>query len=217
MSEKQKEDKSPPAPWCFDENGDLTLVVGDEKRRFIVCSRSLARMSPVFQRMLYGKFCESRSSSNRPDPWVVELPEDPPAATEWMLWIVHGSFRRVPAVLKELELLSVLIFVDKYDMTESIRPFIRRWKASLYSWPPRVSDHDCLALVRIAWELGDSDALDEIAKKLVLDSVVNKEGQLCHDHHAFAPPGPIEQPSMDMVPFDFVGKLLWGFECYTLG
>ncbi|KAI6367835.1 hypothetical protein MCOR25_004800 [Pyricularia grisea] len=52
----------------FDSDGDLHLIVGGGKvspQRFVVCSRTLARASPVFKTMLFGAFSESRPCCSR--------------------------------------------------------------------------------------------------------------------------------------------------------
>ncbi|KAI0477142.1 hypothetical protein GGR56DRAFT_691413 [Xylariaceae sp. FL0804] len=88
---------------------------------FVVCSRALARASPVWKRMLYGGFAESQrrpasldsSSSSSFDAtttttttttsgggggghWTVELPEDDAGAMATLLHIVHGRFGQLP-------------------------------------------------------------------------------------------------------------------------
>lgn len=79
-----------------DPRGDLTLNVGNpsddpsSSRCFLVCSRTLARISPVFDRMLYGAFAESRGKHTAEAAWTVDLPEDPPFAFTIFVTISHG-------------------------------------------------------------------------------------------------------------------------------
>lgn len=75
----------------FDPNGDLRLVIGEQKAESVVCSRSLARASPIFNKMLYGAFSESKPVEG---DWHVELPEDDPYALCFLLNIIHGPFRQ---------------------------------------------------------------------------------------------------------------------------
>ncbi|OIW30032.1 hypothetical protein CONLIGDRAFT_632143 [Coniochaeta ligniaria NRRL 30616] len=44
----------------FEEDGDLRLEVGPERMPMIVCPKALARASPVFKRILFGGFAESK-------------------------------------------------------------------------------------------------------------------------------------------------------------
>lgn len=48
----------------FDEDGDLTLIVGEDEQGFIVCSKTVARVSRPFKRMLYGHFKEAKPADN---------------------------------------------------------------------------------------------------------------------------------------------------------
>ncbi|KAF6834438.1 nuclear pore protein-like protein [Colletotrichum plurivorum] len=57
----------------FDELRDLILQVGSHGWKHQVCSRSVARASPVFKEMIYGPSGEPRVTS---DPWVISIPED---------------------------------------------------------------------------------------------------------------------------------------------
>lgn len=69
--------------------------------RFQVCSRALARTSPVLDRMLYGPFAESkrsRSPSGKPCYWEISLSELPPLALRQLFEIMHcRSFALEPA------------------------------------------------------------------------------------------------------------------------
>ncbi|KAF4420404.1 hypothetical protein CFRS1_v015485 [Colletotrichum fructicola] len=95
---------TPTPTTIFDSKGDLHLVVGSDVRdrdpsTFLVCSKALARASPVFEKMLFGPFAESRSSpeSSKQEPaWVVHLPEDDPDHMEAVLNILHFNFKEIP-------------------------------------------------------------------------------------------------------------------------
>ncbi|KAJ1324717.1 BTB/POZ domain-containing protein 3/6 [Microdochium nivale] len=81
----------------IDELGDLWIVtrgVGSwgskQPVKFQVCSRALARASPVFKTMLYGGFAEARPSDG--GEWLVELPDDPAPAMKQLFEIMHSQF-----------------------------------------------------------------------------------------------------------------------------
>ncbi|KAI8267569.1 hypothetical protein K4K56_004477 [Colletotrichum sp. SAR 10_98] len=86
-------DKAPmPTPSkTFDSKGDLYLVVGiraGDPSTFLVCSKVLARASPVFDKMLFGPFAESRpstESSKQDSAWIVHLPETNRPILRWYL------------------------------------------------------------------------------------------------------------------------------------
>ncbi len=144
-----------------DRLGDLTLAIGPNKAEFVVCSRALARCSPVFNAMLNGGFKESRPADTG-QPWVVTLPEDDPDASEIFLHIVHARFHLVPETMPASRLHSLLVIVDKYDMLPVVRPWIRSWLSGI-KWP-RIDDSECK--INIAWAVGAAIRLERSAQSL---------------------------------------------------
>jgi hypothetical protein len=59
----------------FDPRGDLTLVAGADRVVFRVCSRSLARSSPVWDATLYGPFAEGKGQQQEECGWEILLPD----------------------------------------------------------------------------------------------------------------------------------------------
>lgn len=138
----------------FDDEGDLRLEVGEQKawRSFIVCSRSLARVSRPFKAMLYGGFAESTSRKQDPN-WTIELPEDNPQAFITILHIVHSQFGMIPENVTRDQVYQITILTDKYDMTEILRPWARNWLSQVHSAYFAYPGDEVLTW--IAWELGD--------------------------------------------------------------
>ncbi|KXH62511.1 hypothetical protein CNYM01_01722 [Colletotrichum nymphaeae SA-01] len=114
----------------FDDRGDLTLRVGNlgdggaDVFEFVVCSRALARASPVFRAMLFDGFSESKPEG---DTWIVKLPEDRPAPFFILLNIIHGCFSAVPQKLELDELYQLLVVTNKYDMLSVIFQWAPIW------------------------------------------------------------------------------------------
>jgi hypothetical protein len=88
----------------FDPRGDLRLEVelnfGDDGNHsasfqgiYIVCSRTLARASPVFATKLYGYHAEARPADGQ---WVVKLPNDSAEAFAILLNIIHRPWDEPP-------------------------------------------------------------------------------------------------------------------------
>ncbi|KAK8112319.1 uncharacterized protein PG998_008776 [Apiospora kogelbergensis] len=142
-------------PVDIDPDGDLYLKVGvaklkkeagdsiaadtknaanspDEKKNgdsppttFRVCSRALARASPVWRKMLYGGFAESKPKDG---DWIVELPDDDVPAIEFFLSAIHARFDKIPAFdsLPDLSwLYMVSVVADKYDTIRFLRPWAK--------------------------------------------------------------------------------------------
>ncbi|RYP86788.1 hypothetical protein DL770_004859 [Monosporascus sp. CRB-9-2] len=77
---------------------------------YVVCSKTLSSSSPVFKRLLYGGFAESKKPEAG-SQWAVYLPEDEPTPMKTILNIAHGRFDQVPIkwdTVKDLYLLTVL-------------------------------------------------------------------------------------------------------------
>ncbi|KAL2017484.1 hypothetical protein VTK56DRAFT_2080 [Thermocarpiscus australiensis] len=99
----------------LDPRGDLTLIAGEEKVAFRVCSRSLARSSRFWDTMLYGPFREGRGQQSK-EKWEIELPEDNPEGLRIILLVVHSKYSAIPQVLPRSTLFHASVLCDKYDM-----------------------------------------------------------------------------------------------------
>ncbi|KAI8963164.1 hypothetical protein F5Y11DRAFT_167532 [Daldinia sp. FL1419] len=157
----------------FDRRSDVKLRVGDgdsENVVFAVCSRSLARASPVFDRMLYGGFAEGQSNQAKDcNGWVVNLPEDKPAAMSVLLSIIHGLFERVPKTLSVDELYDLTVLTHFYDATRTLGPWSNTWMATMEKFE-RESKDLMPKMLWISWELGWKNTFSALTKRMVLES-----------------------------------------------
>ncbi|KAJ8129440.1 hypothetical protein O1611_g4191 [Lasiodiplodia mahajangana] len=170
----------PPAQSCLDPRGDLSLDVGIyPARSFMVCSRTLARVSRFWDKMLYGEFIESKKPSPQDDSpeWTVKLPEDNPTAMGLLLSIIHGRFDVVPSyedLLYVRDLYNVSVITDKYDMVHVLQPWARGWLRSTLCSTELIGEslreQYCHERLWISWALGDKANFEEIAKKMLLTS-----------------------------------------------
>ncbi|RYO75804.1 hypothetical protein DL766_000185 [Monosporascus sp. MC13-8B] len=89
------------SPIELDQRGDLKLRVGlpgdATSNPFLVCPRALARISPVFDRMLYGSFAEAKPADSK--DWIADLIADDPAPLAIFLRTAHCRFKEVPGTL----------------------------------------------------------------------------------------------------------------------
>ncbi|KXJ89938.1 hypothetical protein Micbo1qcDRAFT_212503, partial [Microdochium bolleyi] len=132
------EDKHPKTT-IIDKRGDLWLLVGEEVEdndnpatQFHVCSKTLARSSPVLEAMLFGSFAESRLSRSSSDgePWIVKLPADASASMGRLLAMLHnghiderdGNNHKSPSFIYTMTCL-----IDKYDCFRAVRPWALEW------------------------------------------------------------------------------------------
>lgn len=121
---------SPPQRVTIDEDGDLTLVVGEDlkcpTKEFLVCSSTMRRASPVWKTMLFGGFQESKPAEGQ---WVVALPADNPDVLGKLLHLVHATVNadENPHSFSLTTLYELLTLMDKYDTLRFARPWKDPW------------------------------------------------------------------------------------------
>ncbi|KAH7014539.1 uncharacterized protein B0I36DRAFT_355734 [Microdochium trichocladiopsis] len=129
----------------LDELGDLWFLVGEGLQTeenpsppwaFRVCSRTVARSSPVFKTMLFGGWAESKPPTECPNKeWIIRLPEDKPEIMECLLRAMHGDFgcagfidMRQPS---QVEIIYLTIeHADKYVCLAVLGPWSASWIAA---------------------------------------------------------------------------------------
>ncbi|KAI1254013.1 hypothetical protein MGN70_004408 [Eutypa lata] len=177
----------------MDADGDLVLEVPymDENeqpltKKFVACSKTLSRSSPVFKKMLFGGFAESKQPEKGGEPWTVNLPDDDHDALKVLLDIVHSNFDKVPNSVTDLDdLYHIAVLTDKYDMTHLLRPWIRQWESPKYEEMPlwddsRGKSQDCFLEKHlwIAWQFGAQRRLYRLVRDLAQYSCLDENGTL---------------------------------------
>ncbi|KAH6950941.1 hypothetical protein DER45DRAFT_579134 [Fusarium avenaceum] len=152
----------------IDPRGDIKLCVGEtDPVTFTVCSRALARTSPVFERMLYGNFLEAK----KPDhgEWTVTLPEDNATAMSLFLRISHGQFDHIPRTISIDDLYDLTVLSNYYDATRMLEPWVGRWMSSMEDNKKRTKESmaKCLG---IAWEFGFQDSFAGTTRRMLMES-----------------------------------------------
>ncbi|KAK7959773.1 uncharacterized protein PG986_004627 [Apiospora aurea] len=159
----------------IDGDGDLLLKVGTTKcsaklhspdfdqcdhlhdvaQTFRVCSRAMARASPVWKRMLFGGFAESKPPKEGGD-WTVTLPDDSPEPMLTVLGMVHARFDLIPQFKYGLylhDVYDITIVTDKYDTTHLVRPWALAWLDTARR-DMRNDFQSHLKLLWVSWVLG---------------------------------------------------------------
>lgn len=131
----------------FHPDHDLRLQVRQENATasFLVCSRALAMASPVFKRMLFGGWKESKPDTGE---WVVQLPDENISGLKTVMNIIHLNFQKVTNLVQSAHssscdklshncgcdivdplesLYAVTIVLDKYDLLHIIQPWAQMW------------------------------------------------------------------------------------------
>ncbi|KAF9878381.1 hypothetical protein CkaCkLH20_03873 [Colletotrichum karsti] len=161
---------SPPELIKYDEDGDLILYVDDDTARYQVCSRTLARSSPVFKRMLRGGFAESRPVDG--SDWIVELPDDKSEPMQIFLSIIHGRLMDVPKKLPIAGLHGLLVLTEKYNATEVLRLWAAGWIENAHI-NKGAEDH---SIIGIAWELGQVELFRQLMENITETCTLDASG-----------------------------------------
>jgi len=171
---------SPIPPTIYlDGDGDLRLRATAEKeghtQDFVVCSRALMRLSPVFKVLLSGRFEESRPTEGE---WIVALPDDDREALLTLLNIIHARFGMVPDKPRLEELYRILCVANKYDMTEAVRPWAGNWaKLAEEAQNDKTGDNPAM-LTFVAWELGHEELYAKMVQKFLGECSIDENGRL---------------------------------------
>ncbi|KAJ3573921.1 hypothetical protein NPX13_g4533 [Xylaria arbuscula] len=169
--------QSPSPQSCLDPKGDLYVKVGSPSAKcFKVCSRTVARTSIFWDKLLYGGFKESKKPCPQDDnqEWIVELPEDHPGAMELLFNIIHGRFDTIPRYNEKIDvdvLYNISVITDKYDMAHILQPWARGWlQSTIRLDKPHYGGlfEQHYKQLWISWVLGDKANFEEIAKTILL-------------------------------------------------
>lgn len=181
LSEDSSKSQDEANTFAIDPRGDLTLNIGlsDSCKKFIVCSRTLSRISPVLERMLYGSFAESKSSCAT--AWTIDLPDVNPLPFALLAYISHGEFGSIPKTLKVDELFELIILTHYYDCTQILAPWAERWLSSIKE-PASHNELEMYKVLFICQELGDKRTFEITARRLVLESCLTIERERLHEH-----------------------------------
>jgi hypothetical protein len=166
----------------IDPRGDLTLKIGlpTELKTFLVCSRTLARTSPVLNRMLYGSFAESKPSNDSPEEWTISLTEINPHPFALLAHISHGSFNHIPKTLTIDKLFDLIVLTHYYDCTPLLAPWAAHWLGAIHE-PASDNELEMYRVLFISQELGDKRTFEITSRRLVLETCLTLERDTLHE------------------------------------
>lgn len=171
----------------IDTRGDIQLNISEPNSKhhaiFKACSRTLSRTSPVFDRMLYGNFIESKASKD----WKVNLPHDKAISMEHYLSITHANFRNVPQVLPVEQLYDLTVLTHYYDTTHLLFPWAQTWMDSIRNI---ANDANVLMpkLLWISWELGCREIFEKTVDRMLMESESSWSEVICQLEDVQMPP-----------------------------
>lgn len=160
----------------IDRRGDVKLQVGCsrdgsdlacQQSEFLVCSRTMARASPVFDCMLYGPYVEA--AHNDSVDWIVRLPDDKPFPFQVFLNIAHANFAMIPKVLSVDNLYDLAALTNYYDATPLLSPWIEGWLAST-SEIIRDGNISLPRMLWVSWEFGCKENFGTVARRILMET-----------------------------------------------
>ena len=201
-----EESETPPKPNPtieMDPRGDLFIKGGVHGKDFVsdiqghqlyrVCSATLARASPVFERMLFGHFNEARPAPYSWHPplasWTVTLDDSYAEELTILLGLAHAQFQFIPSNPDPETIYKVAILADRYDLIRLLRPYAKPWATKLNYYLPNMTNPSWV--VHVAWHLGNEALFLEATRKLCMESYVGFNNKLCWRRlvRAGGPPG----------------------------
>ncbi|KAI0168628.1 hypothetical protein BJ166DRAFT_611723 [Pestalotiopsis sp. NC0098] len=137
----------------IDTNGDHTHTTA---KTFRVCSRSLARASPVMEAMFFSRFREAHETH-------VSFPDDSPHLMDMLIRLAHGDTSGFDHLNAEENLYSedgsidplstfadevydILVLANKYLMTQKLGPFRSLWINQLKEWEIYITYPDAVVM-----------------------------------------------------------------------
>ncbi|KAK4210642.1 hypothetical protein QBC37DRAFT_292038 [Rhypophila decipiens] len=156
----------------LDARGDLILVVGQERKEFLVCSRTLRRASKVFDD-LYSRRVEGQDGHERLDlSHIGVLP------LHLVLEIIHGNHAKVNPHLTNKETLhDVLVVTHHFSMTGCLAPIAVKWLKKVYDKEPS-GFHNIAVQLWITHQLGHLGCLKQTIYSMVQGGRLNSRGEL---------------------------------------
>ncbi|KAK7431639.1 hypothetical protein QQZ08_001857 [Neonectria magnoliae] len=180
----------------LDRHWDIELRVGTNSDvpaiTFQCCSRTLARSSSVFSRMLYGDSAEPLNQKDRPGEWRVNLPDDDPVPFSVFLTIIHGHFDRVPRAVTVKSLYGLITLTNSHNATGILAPWAGSWISSL-NHPANVDRASQWKTLWICWELRCMGGFSETAHHILLHSEKSELDDIPTDDGMEMPPDIVER------------------------
>lgn len=102
-----------------DSEGDVTLVVGDEKKKIRVDSHCMRKGSEVFNAMFSARFAEGLELSST-SPKDIDLLEGDYESMPILCNVFHFRNDKIPEILSSTSILAVAYAADKYGCSGSL-------------------------------------------------------------------------------------------------
>ena len=151
------------------EDGDIELVVGDQKKHIRVYSFLMKMVSKPFNALLGPNFKEGQASSPAGQPKEIDLPDDDASAMETICFVIHhradNLYDRGCSTTPADLLLKVATLADKYDCTAAIRGYAKSWVR--HNGTARSTTKELVHTLTAAYIFDDCHGFTESSKALI--------------------------------------------------
>lgn len=139
----------------------LQSLSGVESPVYIVCSRALARASPVLR--LEIRHAGTTRQPHPPHGLILQLEDIDNDAMTTFLNIAHAHFLQVPGRRSIRQLYNLTRLTSRYHCTELLAPWVDSWISTVRSVVQRC---DVAMMFWVFWELDMKDDLNAVARRM---------------------------------------------------
>ncbi|OAA43870.1 hypothetical protein BBO_04226 [Beauveria brongniartii RCEF 3172] len=151
----------------LDNHGDIEVQVSGGTTRYIVCSRALARISPVLRsRMRQDDVSDTQDQCARRSVVMMQLDGNDDDSLTILFNIAHAHFLAVPRTLSIKQIYNLSILTSCYSCTSILGPWVDSWIAGVEGTVPR---GDMAMMLWVFWELGFSGEFRTVAHRMTVE------------------------------------------------
>ena len=147
----------------LDRNGDILMTV--QNRQFLVASKILIFVSPVFRAMLESGFSEGTAARSSETPLEVELQDDDPEALEFILKTLHFQSIKAEDHPSVDQLVSIAEVCDKYILFGAMESCLFQWVKSAMK---DMTLANLRKLTKVTFLTGHGGQFSKVTRELIL-------------------------------------------------
>ncbi len=149
----------------FDRHGDIRVQLqsasGPDSAVYIVCSRALARVSPVLRSEM--RHTGPAKQAQTLHDSIIQLEGNDHDSLTIFLNIAHANFLEIPRRLSISQLYNLTILTSHYHCTKMLAPWVDSWISTVRTAVRRC---DIAMMLWVSWELRAKDDLGTMARRM---------------------------------------------------
>ncbi|KAM3506620.1 hypothetical protein MY11210_007468 [Beauveria gryllotalpidicola] len=191
----------------FDNHGDIEVQVSGGTTRYIVCSRALARTSPLLRSRMRQDFVADTQDRCTRRSVMIELDGNDEDSLTILFNIAHAHFLAVPRTLSIQQMYNLSMLTSCYNCTSILGPWVDSWIAGVEG---TVRRDDMAMMLWVFWELGFSGEFRTMAHRMTVElnaSAFTNAGRLWSSARAATRLSDIRLASLQAL-FDTTAEML---------